>query len=236
MKKILFVLVIFFVCSCGVGSSLKKMLEIGSKIAAELGANNCQIGYSTNSSTDHGTNTQVSITLDGLGEKQQKQPRVKIASLAVMIYYQSLDPKEEAKYEDTQVEINVGKDHYERVFTKSEIERAFRLFKPINSFFDMRKSNDFSAWQQLIDTTFIPDSGMVNIKNVMSQIDSAAGKLNKIIITGFAASNLKDNQEPVTMIWVEAINGDEFSLYNFYFLNENEKIIHIGINQAPEEF
>ncbi len=231
MRKALFVIVIFLACSCGVGTSIKNALQVGSKIAAELGANNCEIGYSTNTSTGHGTSKKVTITLQGLGEEQQKQPRVKVASVAVMLYYQSFDPKE-VKYEDTEVAINVGQDRYEKGFLKADIERAFRLFNPINNFFEMEKSGDFSSWQQLIDTTFISDSTFAGLRTAITEIDSTSGELNKVSITGFATNTFEDSGELVTTLWVETLNGKQFSVYRFIFMNESEKIIYIGINEV----
>lgn len=231
MKKTLFALVTFLVCSCGVGSGLKQMLEIGSKIAAELGANSCQIGYSTNTSTAHGTSKQVTITLDGLGEKQQKQPRDKIASVAVMMYYQSLDPKEKIKYEDTKVEINIGADRFEKVFNKSEIERTFRLLKLVNRFFEMVNNNDFSGHKEVIDTAYISDSTVVMIQNTFSKINSEEGKFNTVLITGFGADRVKASGAPVTRFWVETRNEKAINFYNLYFLDESEKLVHLGINE-----
>ncbi len=232
MKKTFFIVITFLACSCGVGSSIKSILQVGSKIAGELGANNCEISYSTNTSSGHGTSKKVTITLQGLGEEQQTQPRVKIASIAVMLYYQSFDPKEKVKYEDTEVIINVRNDHFETIFLKSDIDRAFRLFNPINKFFDMEKSKDFSSWKQLIDTTFISDSAFMPVETALSQIDSVSGKLDQVIITGFAPNTLEGSGEQVTSMWVETANGKDVSFYNFIFMNESEKIIHIGINEA----
>lgn len=234
MRNLFFVLAIFFIWGCGSGSGLRKMLEINSKIATELGAKNCQITFSKSTDTNHGKSEQTIITIDGLAEKFQKEKRVKMASLAVMIFYQNWNPKDTLRYEDTKVEINVGTDHYERLFTKSEIKRVFRIFGSINKFFEMGRESDFSSYRELIDTAYISESGFTNIKNVILSIDSADGKIDKVVVTGFAADKIKDSEEPLTAIWAEAFNGNKFSKYRFYFLNKNEKLVFIGINE-PEE-
>src|SRR5574337_672786 len=207
-------------------------VAIAQKIASVFGARNCSITTTDNVDSKYGVVHFATITIDSLNETASKWSRDRAASVVAWMYYASLDSTRKKLYSAIYSDINVGKEKYEKRFATEEITQAIKLSHLANRF--LTQHSDSVYCRGLTDSIDITDTGFEVIQKVMVSNDSVS-PITFVTFTGFAADKIKETGEPVTILWAEVQNGNLLSDWRFIFINRNEKIGFIGVNEKDHQ-
>jgi hypothetical protein len=208
--------------SCKTGGEFTNAAGI---VSETFGAKECLV--SMNANTSDGKSIGIELTDPAVPEGYDNE---KVQSTAALILYRNVSKELLSEYEHIDVTVTRAGISESRSYLLDELLRADQAILNATSFLDWDVSNGIDEVAPVVDSEFITDSMLQVVRKVFIQLDSAGGKANKKIVTGFRADRFKETGEDVTVVWAETQRLSSVDDYTFYIRSSNGKVVFLEVN------
>lgn len=227
MYRSILILSLLFFCAC----SSKEKQRAAQTVAKMWDAANCSVGSSMQADTKSGTHKRITLTLENIKGVNDSYPKKYITSLSAYKFLEHLTPKEIEGYDGVSVLLKNKNEQFEKTYKINDLIDASALLNLADSVCRIFKTGNIQLSRNFFDPNSVPDSNFIQLQNVVSEIESKFGKINKVTVIGFEFGTLQESNEPVLMVYAELSNASSYTNYTFFISRKLKKIIHVSINE-----
>lgn len=154
----------------------------------------------------------------------------RIQSTAALILYRNLSEDLRMKYTEFKVDVSRAGVIESAGYTADQLRTADQAVYNATTLLDWDVQKGISEVALAVDNEFISDSMLIAVQDALIQLDSAGGKMQKKLITGFRMDKFRDTGEEVTVVWGEAQRSESVDNFTFYVKASNGKVVYMAVD------
>jgi hypothetical protein len=208
----------------------KEKQAAASEVANIWGAENASIGTLSTADTDRGSRKALTLTLENIKNVDDNYPKENITSISAFSFFNNLPPDEYKDFDDIKITLKNKSNTFEKNYKVTDLIVAKEIKKSIDDFSNQIISGDLNNFENLFDLSYVKDTTLVKIKNVIKEIENGYGRPNESLIYKIFFGNSEETRDPIVIFYLKISNAKGYAEYKLTFETVNKKIIDFAYN------